>query len=119
LYFSSICFRGLFSCISWFKTRIEISYYTPVLLVYLPPFSIWKDGVTALIFASIKGHVDVVKVLLDEGADKEAKDNVSQAPPLSCFFLLQTAHRSVSFLTAESSSTFLVFVFLLFTFLNT
>ena len=31
---------------------------------------------TALIYASYEGHYDAVKVLLAEGADKEAKVNV-------------------------------------------
>jgi predicted LPLAT superfamily acyltransferase len=33
-----------------------------------------EDGRSALMFASLLGHVDVVKVLLDEGADVHAKD---------------------------------------------
>lgn len=46
-------------------------------------FSTWKDGNTALTFASMKGHIEVAKILLNEGADKEATDNVSQASLLS------------------------------------
>ena len=40
----------------------------------IPLFS--QDGVTALIAANMNGHVKVVKVLLDKGADTTAKDKV-------------------------------------------
>ena len=36
-----------------------------------------KGGWTALIYASIRGHADIVKLLLEHGADIEAQDNVS------------------------------------------
>ena len=36
-----------------------------------------QDGATSLIWASNKGHLEVVKALLAAGSDKEAKDNVS------------------------------------------
>ena len=36
-----------------------------------------QDGSTGLILASSEGHLEVVKALLDAGADKEARDQVS------------------------------------------
>ena len=35
-----------------------------------------QDGWTALIWACRNGHLEVVKVLLDQGAEKDAKDKV-------------------------------------------
>ena len=35
-----------------------------------------QNGVTALIYAGYKGHADCALLLLDAGADKEAKSNV-------------------------------------------
>ncbi len=35
-----------------------------------------QDGWTALIWAAEKGHADCARLLLDSGADKEAKDKV-------------------------------------------
>ena len=36
-----------------------------------------QDGDTALIYASIKGHKDIAKLLTDKGADLNLQDNVS------------------------------------------
>eukprot|EP00919_Chromeraceae_sp_WS-2016_P073298 GHVR01173313.1.p1 GENE.GHVR01173313.1~~GHVR01173313.1.p1 ORF type:complete len:119 (+),score=12.21 GHVR01173313.1:1059-1415(+) len=36
-----------------------------------------KDGVTALMYASINGNLEVVKLLIEKGADVIAKDGVS------------------------------------------
>ena len=41
------------------------------------PMFVAQDGFTPLIYASLKGHEAVVKVLLAAGCDKEAKDEVS------------------------------------------
>ena len=38
-----------------------------------------QDGSTGLILASSEGHLEVVKALLDAGADKEARDQVGVA----------------------------------------
>ncbi len=35
-----------------------------------------QNGRTALFYAAIKGHAECVRLLLDAGADKEAKNNV-------------------------------------------
>ena len=35
-----------------------------------------QEGWTALVWAADEGHLDVVGLLLDRGADIEAKDNV-------------------------------------------
>jgi ankyrin repeat protein len=35
-----------------------------------------QDGFTALFFAIINAHADCVRLLLEAGADKEAKDTV-------------------------------------------
>ena len=37
----------------------------------------WQDGYSALYYASQNGQIEVVKLLLDRGADIEATDNVS------------------------------------------
>ena len=37
---------------------------------------IFQSGVTALVAASRSGHLDIVKVLLAAGAEKEAKNRV-------------------------------------------
>ena len=34
-----------------------------------------KDGITALLFASFKGHTEIVKALLAKGADVNMKNN--------------------------------------------
>ena len=48
-------------------------------------FELWTSqyGWTALIAAADNGHHDVVGLLLDRGADMEAKDNVSRPLPSS------------------------------------
>ena len=45
-----------------------------------------KDGKTALMWSADKGHKEVVKMLLEAGADVELKDNVSNRSDklLSC-----------------------------------
>ena len=45
-----------------------------------------QDGESALLWAVWSGKVEAVALLLDRGADLEAKDNVSQstAPPACC-----------------------------------
>ncbi len=40
-----------------------------------------QGGGTALKTAAIYGHADCVRLLLDAGADKNAKDNVRVCPP--------------------------------------
>ena len=45
--------------------------------VCLPLPLCFKDGFTALIWASAYGHTAIVELLLGAGADKEAKNNVS------------------------------------------
>jgi ankyrin repeat protein len=37
-----------------------------------------KDGSTALIKASVRGHVDIITLLLEAGADIDEKNNVSR-----------------------------------------
>ena len=39
----------------------------------------WQNGSTALMIASMKGEVEVIKVLIDKGADVNATNNVSAA----------------------------------------
>ena len=48
-----------------------------------------QDGCTALVEAASGGHTDTVEVLLDRGADLEAKDRVSVA----CVCLLRDGPR--------------------------
>ena len=40
-------------------------------------YAVSQNGDTTLIWASVKGHLEVVKALLAAGADKEAMDGVS------------------------------------------
>ena len=40
-----------------------------------------QDGDTSLIYAAFKGHVEVASLLLQRGADIEAKDNVRISTP--------------------------------------
>jgi Ankyrin repeat len=53
-------------------TQRHISYS---IYHYLPIH--WQDGDRALYCASSAGHVEVVKLLLDRGADIDATNNVS------------------------------------------
>ena len=39
----------------------------------------WQDGSTALMWASMDGEVEAMKVLIDKGADVNATDEVSAA----------------------------------------
>jgi len=48
----------------------------PTLSLALSAFIVWQYGVTALLFAAHGGNSDVVRQLLDAGADKEAHDGV-------------------------------------------
>ena len=48
-------------------------------MVSSPRFGI-KFGRTALIYASMYGHLAVVEALLAKGADREAKDSLVRAP---------------------------------------
>ena len=52
--------------------------------MHLPPCRDW-DQLTAVIAASSSGHLDMVKFLIDSGADVNAKDKVhSVQGALSC-----------------------------------
>ena len=42
----------------------------------LPPLLPLKDGYTPLHLAAMEGHLESVRLLLDRGADKEAKTKV-------------------------------------------
>jgi hypothetical protein len=52
----------------------------------------WQRGNTALIYAAQYGRVDCVRLLIDAGADKDAKDNVRRRFVLFCglFLLIST-----------------------------
>ena len=39
-----------------------------------------QDEMTALLWAAMEGHADCVRLLLDAGADKDAKNNVRNLP---------------------------------------
>jgi ankyrin repeat protein len=41
------------------------------------PMVITQDGVTPLIVAAINGHTEIVALLLEKGADKNAKSKAS------------------------------------------
>ena len=43
-----------------------------------------QDGDTPLISAAGKGHTDIASMLLDYGADKDAKNNVGDRPVMHC-----------------------------------
>ena len=48
-----------------------------ILSIPTPYLTAWQYGYTALIYASMKGHEAVCGLLVDKGADIEAKNNVS------------------------------------------
>jgi ankyrin repeat protein len=50
-----------------------------------PYLTVWQYGFTALICASSNGHLPVCELLVDKGADKEAKGNVSGERDEKCF----------------------------------
>ncbi len=50
-----------------------------------------QDGRTALIWAAEKGRTDIVRLLLESGSDKEAKQNVRRMG----FFVFKQLHVSV------------------------
>jgi hypothetical protein len=56
--------------ILWHESRLYLTFSTFVHL--------WQSGNTALNVASLHGRTGVLKVLLEAGADIEAKDNVSR-----------------------------------------
>ncbi len=43
-----------------------------------------QDGRTALMFAAMEGHADCARLLLDAGADKDAKDIVRASAGVAC-----------------------------------
>ena len=64
-------------------STIEHQHIAYSIYHYLPIHR--QGGDTALHEASREGHVEVVKVLRDRGADIEAKTNVSYIAMESCF----------------------------------
>ncbi len=44
-----------------------------------------QEGKTALIYSAISGHADSARLLLDAGADTNAKANVRGLPASVCF----------------------------------
>ena len=46
-----------------------------------------KDGVTALSFASDRGHLDIVKILLGNNADVNARSNIGSTPLMNAAFM--------------------------------
>ena len=51
------------------------------------PFSI-QDGWTALMKASVYGHVECVKILLERGAQANTQNKVSSSRPVQCLLLI-------------------------------
>ena len=53
-----------------------LGMYTLGVFVFMCVFNLLQDGCTSLMNASRNGHVEVVKYLVQQGANKEAQDTV-------------------------------------------
>ena len=76
-----------------------------------------QSGWTALIFAAEKGHVDCARLLIDTGADKDARNNVRRWVLLCRVALLKCIFHFFVFLTGLINSQVQVYDDLLLMFL--
>ena len=50
--------------------------------------SLQQYGRTALMFASMEGKVECMRILLERGAQADTQDNVSSSRPVQCLLLM-------------------------------
>ena len=54
--------------------------------------SLQQDGRTALMWASMKGKVECMRILLERGAQADTQDNVSSSRPVQCLLLMYSMY---------------------------
>ena len=50
--------------------------------------SLQQDGLTALMYASMKGEVECMRILLERGAQANTQSKVSSIRPVQCLLLM-------------------------------
>jgi ankyrin repeat protein len=66
--------------------RLKRFFYDIISLFLSSPYFLCQNGQTALNYVAGSGHFDMVKLLLEAGADKDAEDEV-RIPPIPLVFV--------------------------------